>query len=92
MKNLMLAQAQVCFYEKALKERKNGSMKPAIVAKLAQQAGVFYGYAIEPLRDVAMQAIIDNSWIYHMEFQRDSFRSVAEYWQAVSAKEDALNR
>lgn len=35
---LLLAQAQVCFYEKAVKERKSGGgMKPAIIAKLAQQ-------------------------------------------------------
>lgn len=39
---LLLAQAQVCFYEKAVRERKSGGgMKPAIIAKLAQQVSQF---------------------------------------------------
>lgn len=42
VKNLMLAQAQLCFYEKAVKDKKAGSMKSAIIAKLAKQTAMFY--------------------------------------------------
>jgi len=41
-KTLNLAQAQQCFYEKAVNDKKNGTMKSAIIAKLAAQTSQLY--------------------------------------------------
>ena len=35
-RQLMLAQAQLCFYEKAVKDKKTGNMKPVIIAKIGE--------------------------------------------------------
>eukprot|EP00602_Paraphysomonas_sp_CaronLab_P000755 CAMPEP_0185027374 /NCGR_PEP_ID=MMETSP1103-20130426/12346_1 /TAXON_ID=36769 /ORGANISM="Paraphysomonas bandaiensis, Strain Caron Lab Isolate" /LENGTH=1041 /DNA_ID=CAMNT_0027561333 /DNA_START=105 /DNA_END=3227 /DNA_ORIENTATION=+ len=90
--SLLLAQAQVCFYEKAVRERKTGTMKPAIIAKLASQVGTFYEKAAHTCKERDVASTIDPSWTHHMEFQRDSFRGVSEYWQSIAAKEVALSR
>ena len=90
---LLLAQAQVCFYEKAVKEKKaGGGMKPTIIGKLAQQVGAYYWGAVELCREREVNTTIDPSWVHHMEFQRDSFRAVAEYWQSAAVKEEALSK
>jgi programmed cell death 6-interacting protein len=93
MAQLMLAQAQICFYEKAIRDRRTtGTFKPALIAKLAQQVAVFYSSAVEMCREREVSTAIDISWVYHMEFQRDCFRGVSEYWQSVACKEEALQR
>jgi programmed cell death 6-interacting protein len=90
---LLLAQAQICFYEKAIRDRKTtGNFKPALIAKLAQQVATFYSSAVDMCREREISSGIDLSWIHHMEFQRDSFRGVSEYWQSVSCKDDAIQR
>jgi hypothetical protein len=53
---------------------------------------MFYWNSVELCREQEVNKVIDPSWIYHMEFQRDSFRAAAEYWQSVAVKDDALNR
>jgi programmed cell death 6-interacting protein len=91
--SLLLGQAQVCFYEKAIRDRKtNSGLKPANIAKLAAQVGAFYWNSVELCRERDVNTTIDPSWIYHLEFQRDSFRALAEYWQSVASKEEALAR
>lgn len=91
--HLLLAQAQICFYEKAIRDRKTtGNFKPALIAKLAQQVNLFYSNAVDICREREISSAIDVSWIYHMEFQRDCFRGLSEYWQSVSSKEDAVQR
>ena len=46
-KVLMLAQAQLCFYEKAVRDSKGGKMKAATVAKLALQVAKYYETAMQ---------------------------------------------
>lgn len=87
---LNLAQAQICFYEKAVRDKKGGTMKAGLVAKLAKQVAKFYDQAVTFSRDKEVTRCIDQSWIYHMDFQRECFQGASEYWQAQAVKEDAL--
>ena len=86
---LMLAQAQLCFYEKAVRDRKAGSMKPGIIAKLAAQTAVFYGGAAELCKQGVLASYLDPSWAGHCAFQHKCFQAAAEYWQSQAVKEEA---
>jgi len=88
----MLAQGQLCFYEKALRDRKSGNMKAAIIAKLASQAGVYYDEVCRACADVVLSRIIDPSWRAHAEFQARCMDGVAEYWMSVAVKEEAATK
>jgi programmed cell death 6-interacting protein len=88
MKQLMLAQAQLCFYEKALSDRKAGRMKSSIIAKLASQTAIFYSES----EQYCSKLRFDQSWYAIIDFQFKSFQSLAEYWQAIGSKEDATAR
>ena len=87
LRTVMLAQAQACFYEKAVK----GKMKPAILTKLAMQAGAWYGEANEQCEAPTMHDVLDPSWAAHIKFQKLCFSASAKYWHAkvVHAKADA---
>ena len=90
--NLMLAQGQMCFYEKSIKDRKAGNMKPAIIAKLSAQTSYFYEEANKYSMDVDLGRMIDNSWKIHTEFQHRQLNACAEYWQAMASKEEAISK
>lgn len=91
-KELMLAQAQLCFYEKAVKDKKAGTMKPGIIAKLAAQTSIFYRSASDMSRQGLCASYIDASWGIHAEFQYRCFDSAAEYWMSQSMKDSAQSR
>jgi programmed cell death 6-interacting protein len=91
-KELMLAQGQLCFYEKAVKDRKVGLMKPAIIAKLAAQTAIFYKSAAEMSKQGSCAAYVDESWGVHAEFQHRCFNAAAEYWMSQSEKEAAQSK
>ena len=86
---LMLAQAQLCFYEKAVRDRKAGLMKSVIVAKLASQTSQFYRWSEGLSKQEICASYIDASWSNHTDFQSKCFAAAAEYWQSQSAREDA---
>lgn len=79
-KHLMLAQGQMCFYEKALRDRKAGNMKPGIIAKLASQTSAFYNECYKACLDSNLSRILDPSWRLHCEFQTRCLDGAAEYW------------
>jgi programmed cell death 6-interacting protein len=85
----MLAQAQTCFYEKSVKEQKAGTMKASIVCKLASQIVLHYNSALSYARHANVSTVVDISWIHHMEFQKESFRALAEYWQGIASQNEA---
>ncbi|KAG7398820.1 hypothetical protein PHYBOEH_010334 [Phytophthora boehmeriae] len=85
---LMLAQAQACFYEKAIKDQ----MKDAIKAKLVHQALDYYVSALEFCRSSALAAAIDRSWGVHLQFQVHCMRAATQYWQGTASKTVALER
>ncbi|CEG35821.1 Predicted signal transduction protein [Plasmopara halstedii] len=85
---LMLAQAQACFYEKAIKDQ----MKDGIKAKLVHQALDYYVSALEFCRSSALAGVIDKSWDVHLQFQVHCMRAAMQYWQGLASKAVALNR
>ena len=72
-KHLMLAQAQLCFYEKAVKDRKTGNMKPSIIAKIALQTSKFYAQTSTDCIDPALSRVLDSSWGALCGFQSKCF-------------------
>jgi len=89
VKELMLAQAQLCFYEKAVKDKKTGKMKAAIIAKLAKQTSVFYGNTSVMCKVGVLGSMLDISWFAVTDFQNKLFQGAAEYWQAQASKDAA---
>ncbi|KAL4115765.1 hypothetical protein PRIC2_012771 [Phytophthora ramorum] len=85
---LMLAQAQACFYEKAIKDQ----MKDAIKAKLVHQALDYYVSALDFCRSSALAGSIDRSWAVHLQFQVHCMRAATQYWQGTASKTVALTR
>lgn len=91
VKGLMLAQAQACFYEKAVRDRRSGgSMKPAVLSKLAFEASSLFSSALSYARIGTLVTALDSSWALTLQYQIESFGAAAEYWQSMVAKEAAL--
>jgi len=67
--NLMMAQAQACFYEKAIRDE----MKAAVLSKLSAQALIFYDKALNAARTSSLSTTLDPAWALHLEFQSQSF-------------------
>ncbi|EQC34548.1 hypothetical protein SDRG_07875 [Saprolegnia diclina VS20] len=84
--NLMLAQAQACFYEKSIKDK----MKDGIKSKLATQAVAFYVSALDFANASTTKSAIDRLWAVHIEFQVMCMKAAAQFWQAKASKEAAL--
>ncbi|RHY25470.1 hypothetical protein DYB25_001903 [Aphanomyces astaci] len=84
--NLMLAQAQACFYEKAIKDK----MKDGIKSKLATQAVAFYSSALDFCNSAAMKAAVDRLWSIHIQFQVLCMKAAAQFWQGKASKEVAV--
>ena len=91
VKNLMLAQGQLCFYEKAVKDKKKdaNAMKSGIIAKLAKQTSAFYHATSIACKVGVLGSMLDISWFAVTEFQSKCFQGAAEYWQAHASKEAA---
>ncbi|KAF0684405.1 Aste57867_23640 [Aphanomyces stellatus] len=84
--NLMLAQAQACFYEKAIKDK----MKDGIKSKLATQAVAFYVSALEFCNSPTMKPAVDRLWAIHIQFQVFCMKAAAQFWQGKASKEVAV--
>jgi programmed cell death 6-interacting protein len=91
VKNLMLAQGQLCYYEKAVKDKKKdaSTMKASIVAKLAKQTSVYYHTTSIACKVGVLGSMLDISWFAVTDFQSKCFQGAAEYWQAHASKEAA---
>ena len=84
---LMLAQAQACCYEEALKggsqsATSGGSRDPAVIAQLAAGAAAMYSDALACVHASPQLVELDNSWQRHMHFQSACFEAVACWWRA----------
>lgn len=78
---LMLAQAQECFWQKAVKD---GS-KDSIVAKLAVQVSDYYNEA----REWAIKSpSITSEWIHHMNAKHHHFAAAAQYRASCACMEN----
>lgn len=90
---LMLAQAQACFYEKAVRDRKaGGALKPTVLSKLAFEAAALFTNALSYAKFGTMSTSLDESWALTLSYQIESFTAAAEYWQSMVAKEVAMQR
>lgn len=91
VKNLMLAQGQLCYYEKAVKDKKRdpAAMKASIIAKLAKQTSAFYHTTSISCKVGVLGSMLDISWFAVTDFQSKIFQGAAEYWQAHASKEAA---
>ena len=92
VKSLMLAQAQACFYEKAIRTRAETKMREGMIARLAAQAAEFYSATLNHARSTAIAENLDSSWPSHIEFQKIFFEAAAQYWQSLAVKAAAEAR
>jgi programmed cell death 6-interacting protein len=77
---LMLAQAQECFWQKAVVD----GYKDASIAKLAAKVSDFYGSASD--WGVKSEAV-SSEWIHHMTAKHHHFAGAAQYRQACDCLE-----
>jgi programmed cell death 6-interacting protein len=80
MEQLMLAQAQECFWQKAVKD----GMKDGIIAKLAAKVSDLYAEA----GDFGIQTnAVQTEWIHHMTAKHHHFAAAAQYRAALDCLE-----
>ncbi|KAL1919369.1 uncharacterized protein VTP21DRAFT_2062 [Calcarisporiella thermophila] len=79
---LMLAQAQECFFERSVNEKK----KHAFLAKLAAQAAWSYGAAVEGLNEGLSKGVFDRSWLSMCQTKNKMFLALAHYHRAVACE------
>jgi programmed cell death 6-interacting protein len=88
VKQLMLAQAQLCFYEKAVRDKRtSGTMKSSVIAKLAAQTHILFRATLSSCKVGVIASALDPSWSHHVEYQTTLFSAAAEYWQSQAVKE-----
>jgi len=76
---LNLAQAQECFYEKAVKD----NMNPSIVAKLSAQVVDFYDATATLLHTSALSSSVPRNWVTFVEYKLQLFRANSHYRQSL---------
>ncbi|KAK9478552.1 BRO1-like domain-containing protein [Lipomyces japonicus] len=72
LKNLMLAQAQECFWQKAILD----NMKNSIIARLAHQVSLYYGQTLDC---TLKSAVIKSEWIHHITCKKFHFEAAAQF-------------
>lgn len=76
LEELLLAQAQECFWQKAVKD----GLKDASIARLAAKVSDFYADA----SDFAVKSnAISTEWIHHMSAKHHHFAAAAQYRQSL---------
>ncbi|GIK03728.1 pH-response regulator protein palA/rim20 [Aspergillus viridinutans] len=80
LEQLLLAQAQECFWQKAVKD----GLKDASIARLAAKVSDFYAEA----GDYAVKSnAISPEWIHHMTAKHHHFAAAAQYRQSLDCLE-----
>jgi programmed cell death 6-interacting protein len=80
LERLCLAQAQECFWQKAVKDQ----MKDATTARLAAQVSDYYSMA----GDMAVKSdAISTEWIHHFDAKHHHFAAAAQYRQSLDCLE-----
>jgi len=80
---IMLAQAQKCFYEKAVADGRSH----AIVAKLAAECAALYQDAGLKLKAPLLQEAISSEWLAVVDWNRALFDGVQNYYAATALGE-----
>jgi len=81
--HLMLAQAQECFYEKAVKD----NMKASIIAKLAAQVADYYEFTLTLVTNSALSSIVPKNWASHIQVKIAIYKANAQYRTAIAHAE-----
>lgn len=77
VKQLLLSQAQLCFYEKSVRDKKTGgTMKSSVIAKLAAQSSVLFKGAYSASKAGLLSTTLDPSWSNHVEYQVENPLSI----------------
>ncbi|EAS33149.3 pH signal transduction protein PalA [Coccidioides immitis RS] len=80
LEELMLAQAQECFWQRAIKD----GLKDASIARLAAKVSDFYANS----GDFAVKSnAISTAWIHHMTAKHHHFAAAAQYRQSLDCLE-----
>ncbi|KAI8818647.1 BRO1-like domain-containing protein [Fimicolochytrium jonesii] len=82
--DLMLGQAQECFMEKVLLEKKKG----ALVAKLAAQASHVYQSVADGIMSESIRGQFDRAWVELVKVKVKYFQSLALYHKSIQAESD----
>ncbi|KAL1921126.1 uncharacterized protein VTP21DRAFT_10842 [Calcarisporiella thermophila] len=73
--NLMLAQAQECYWQRAVMSQ----MKDGVIAKLAGKVADFYEIAYEGATNSAVSQLFTQPWIVQMQVKGLHFNAAAQY-------------
>ncbi|KAK7208417.1 BRO1-like domain-containing protein [Myxozyma melibiosi] len=76
--NLCLAQAQECFWQKAVVD----GLKDKTIAKLAIQVSIFYSKALDATLKTSS---IKSDWIHHITCKKHHFEAAAQYRAAADS-------
>ncbi|KAL5032446.1 hypothetical protein BDV3_001013 [Batrachochytrium dendrobatidis] len=76
---LMLAQAQECFLEKVLIEKKQG----LLVAKLAAQIALVYSTVLDGFGNPSLKGQFDKSWFDLVKIKSNHFQALAHYHKSI---------
>ena len=86
LNNIMLAQAQECFYERA---STNPNASPGALSKIASQVGAFYDLAIALMEQVAsLNSMVPRKWLAYCHMKAAVFTSMAQYKLARECEKD----
>ncbi|KAI8918833.1 BRO1-like domain-containing protein [Entophlyctis helioformis] len=77
--DLMLGQAQECFIEKVVIEKKRG----AIVAKLAAQVAFTYAGVVDGFGTSSLRGQFDKSWVDLVKIKAKYFQTLAYYHRSI---------
>lgn len=83
LERLMLAQAQECFFEKAIADQKPASL----CGKIARQVGLYYEEAYAALVLPPLSQHFDRSWVAHVQLKAAQFHGEACYRIAMELHE-----
>lgn len=89
-KHLCLGQAQQCFYQKAIKEKRaGGSMNAALIAKLASETSSLFEQACNFSLHGTIASSLDVSWKNACRYNAILYYAAALYWQSQASCETA---
>eukprot|EP00924_Labyrinthula_sp_SR-Ha-C_P002247 maker-scaffold_19-snap-gene-5.59-mRNA-1 protein AED:0.00 eAED:0.00 QI:163/1/1/1/1/1/2/117/887 len=83
--NMMLAQAQLCFFKKA----RMNKLSSTVTSKLAKGISDFFDKALQSSQSRHMKEILARSWSTNITFQRNFYLGYAEYYKGFVFKEIA---
>ncbi|KAI9019756.1 BRO1-like domain-containing protein [Hyaloraphidium curvatum] len=85
LSELMLAQAQECFLEKVLAEKKKGMLP----AKLASQAATLYANVMDYVNATTLKAQIEKTWALLCQVKSKYFLAVANYHRGIACESES---